>query len=128
MDEVTGVALIWADIFFDGPLAGLASYASRLCWFDAIPDEDVEARMEPREFILRELTPDEQVREEARHRLFEELVGTSFCVHLPSGERQAKPQETWDEFFRRHPYPAEPSYRSNPIIGWFSELTARPGR
>ena len=117
--RLDGVALLWDSDYWDGPLSGLAAFDGSEYWFSAEWDADRDDWSVPRRYVLRPLTPDELRVEWARHRQFEQFVGTRFCHHVALDDRVQQPGELWHRFYDAYPAGEQSSYDDRPAIGWF---------
>jgi hypothetical protein len=116
------VSLLWADDWYDGPIAGIASRGQRYYWFQARFDEATGNFEEPRRLYVYELTADEFGEESKRHRQFEEIVGdTRICHHLPPAERHGPigDERRWAKFYDEDKKRTPPQYEHRPAVGWF---------
>jgi hypothetical protein len=84
---LAGVTILWADDYWDGPLAGVALYEDRLHYFDTAWDPEADDWTSPRRFRLWRLTDEQIATEQARHEAFERIVSTRLCYHLPAEQR-----------------------------------------
>ena len=110
------VKLIYHSNYYDGPLSGVCTVDDKRYWFELC--EELEARCPTechcqcdehehvammRRFAVLELTPEEWAIEDARHKAFQEAVGTH-TDYTEAGTRSlegVKPSQTHDEYYRR---------------------------
>lgn len=121
MDELKGVAILWASGWWDGPRTGIASRGDRHYWFEAVFNTAEDEYEYPRRLLLYEITDQELEVETERHKRFEEIVGNKLhCFHLPPEERYGptQPVEEWARFYEdERNQPAR--YDDRPVAGWF---------
>lgn len=120
---------LWHLSYYDGPLSGIVVCRGRNFYVKHVYEED---RMW---WAAWDLTPDEWARESARHKLFEEHVGThTNYSENADGEwtrkiGTTKPQSEWDNFYKnpnipKIDYAAEVEIRDmfailrNPFRSW----------
>jgi hypothetical protein len=120
-EEVSGLELLWIDNWWDAPLAGVVRHQGSEQRFQAIWDPRTDDWTSPRVFWLFEMTEEERHAARARHRLFEEKVGTVYCFH-PGVERGVRrPEETHHEFYDRFSPRDTSVVGHRRAIGWFKE-------
>jgi hypothetical protein len=128
LDELTGVELLWFTHYYDGPVAGLASFEDREYWFSAAWDEGRDTYTDfPRLFVLYALTEEEAAAEWADHRSWAHEVGGRGCLHRPPCATNPDPApDALDRWYAEHPWNDRPDHTNSPAVGWFSDGQSLP--
>ncbi len=103
--------------FYDGPIAGLAIFRSRILRFCCF-QEDIPGQ---RIYVLQELSDEELIEEKRVKAKFERMVGTYGCF---SEDGDLMPSFVGDEASRAQFFAEEPEHRTpepfdRPVVAWF---------
>lgn len=120
--ELVGIELMWDTDYWDGPLRGIARYDGQEHYFEAIWDDERDDWTSPRRFLLRRLTPEDIHQERKEHELFERMVSTLNCHHLPREQRRVLTDVDAGAAFYERVGVWDPSrYAERPVVGTFTE-------
>lgn len=98
------VQLLYHWGYYDGPLSGVCRWRGERYWFTCVDMGDDER--EARTFHMFEFTEEEWAREDERHALFRECVGTHTDYDQETGRRNldgVRPEAGWHRYYDRHP-------------------------
>lgn len=113
--------VLWIHDYWDGPLSGVLAHRGRLRWFECCNfSEEAEGEVEPRRYLLRDLTDAEIADEEKWHALFVEHVGDHWTAHEDGRQGTMKPQAEHAKFYEPYSKRTPPDCSTHPILGWFS--------
>jgi hypothetical protein len=101
VEQLSGVTVLWISDWWDGPVAGLASFDGHDRWFRAIFDEEADEYPSPRRYRLFEISEPELVKQWDMHHHWEEVGGGGWCFHDGAPDSNLLPG--WQDFYRRYP-------------------------
>ena len=115
----TGVRWLWINNWYDGPLEGVVQVGEERLYAIVKDQKEDWTRV----FELLRLSPEDWAKEDERHALFCECVGTHWCFG-PDGKRlastSARPREDHRRYYDK--YPPEAHVRpAGVVVGEFED-------
>lgn len=117
------IRLVWAEDFFDGPIAGLALFDGQLCRFDLAEESDTPERDGWfRRYWVLGLSESQRSAARRWHSLFQTHVGKHFDYDADWNRDVSaiRPREEWDKFYSEFKKQPRPDYSACPVLGWFA--------